>query len=71
MSSQEFPVTAFASRSKWKTWLEKNHTTSAGLWLKIAKKDSGIATVSYDDALAAALCYGWIDGQKKSCDDDH
>jgi uncharacterized protein YdeI (YjbR/CyaY-like superfamily) len=70
-SSRDLPVIAFASKSKWKTWLEKNHTASTGLWLKIAKKESEIETVTYDEALVVALCYGWIDGQKKTCDADH
>jgi uncharacterized protein YdeI (YjbR/CyaY-like superfamily) len=70
-SSQAFPVIAFASKSKWKTWLEGNHTESIGLWLKIAKKDAKAETVTYDEALVVALCYGWIDGQKKPCDRDY
>jgi uncharacterized protein YdeI (YjbR/CyaY-like superfamily) len=41
------------------------------VWLKIAKKGSGIASVTYDEALDVALCYGWIDGQKKTFDNDH
>jgi uncharacterized protein YdeI (YjbR/CyaY-like superfamily) len=70
-SSQDQPVVAFASQAKWKTWLAVNHAVSAGLWVKIAKKEAGIATVSYDEALIVALCYGWIDGQKKSFDAQH
>jgi uncharacterized protein YdeI (YjbR/CyaY-like superfamily) len=71
MNSQDLPVTAFASQSKWKAWLERNHAASTGLWLKIAKKNSGAETVSYDEALVVALCYGWIDGQKKPFDAEH
>ena len=51
--------------------LEKHHATANGLWLKIAKKGSGIDTVSYAEALDVTLCYGWIDGQKASFDDRH
>jgi uncharacterized protein YdeI (YjbR/CyaY-like superfamily) len=65
----ELPIIPFASPKAWETWLEEQHTTSDGLWLKIAKKGSGIETVSYAEALEAALCYGWIDGQKASFDD--
>src|SRR5207247_1737787 len=54
----------FASQVAWEEWLAANHSTSKGLWLKIAKKDSGIESVSYTAALESALCYGWIDGQK-------
>jgi uncharacterized protein YdeI (YjbR/CyaY-like superfamily) len=67
----ELPTFPFTSREEWETWLEKHHTTSDGLWLKIAKKGSGIETISYAEALEAALCYGWIDGQKASFDEDY
>ncbi|HND48616.1 MAG TPA: YdeI/OmpD-associated family protein, partial [Anaerolineales bacterium] len=49
----------------------KNHDKSAGLWLKIAKKATGISTVTYAEALDVALCYGWIDGQKGSFDEQY
>src|SRR5580658_1189745 len=55
----------FKSKQDWAEWLEKNHQKSPGLWLRIAKKDSGLSSVSYKEALDVALCYGWIDGQKK------
>ena len=55
----------FKSKNDWSAWLEKNHQKSEGLWLRLAKKDSGLRSVSYKEALEAALCYGWIDGQKK------
>jgi uncharacterized protein YdeI (YjbR/CyaY-like superfamily) len=67
----ELPILPFASQAKWTEWLAKNHEKSAGLWLKIAKKDSGIATVTYAEALEVALCYGWIDGQKGSFDENY
>jgi uncharacterized protein YdeI (YjbR/CyaY-like superfamily) len=51
------------------TWLEKNHTSSAGIWLRVAKASSGIASVSYAEAVEVALCYGWIDSQAKSYDE--
>src|SRR6185503_8518906 len=53
----------------WATWLDQYHTTSPGVWLRIAKKASGTRSVTYDQALEVALCYGWIDGQKKSYDE--
>jgi uncharacterized protein YdeI (YjbR/CyaY-like superfamily) len=49
-------------------WLAKHHASSAGVWLQIAKKDSGLASVTYAEALEAALCQGWIDGQKNAMD---
>jgi uncharacterized protein YdeI (YjbR/CyaY-like superfamily) len=66
----DLPVLPFADAVGWETWLIAN-AASKGLWLKIAKKDSGIATVTYDQALAVALCHGWIDGQKRSFDGDY
>jgi uncharacterized protein YdeI (YjbR/CyaY-like superfamily) len=63
------PVLAFASRAEWEAWLARQHTTSSGLWLQIAKKGSGVASVSYAEALDVALCYGWIDGQKGKLDE--
>jgi uncharacterized protein YdeI (YjbR/CyaY-like superfamily) len=58
------PVRLFRSRNDWAAWLEKNHRKSDGLWLRLAKKASGVQSVTYAEALEVALCYGWIDGQK-------
>ena len=69
--SSELPTLPFASQSKWADWLAKQHDKSAGVWLKLAKKDSGIPSVTYAEALDIALCYGWIDGQKKSFDEKY
>src|SRR5580698_7204601 len=55
----------FKSKQDWAAWLQKNHQKSEGLWLRLAKKDSGLSSVSYKEALDVALCHGWIDGQKK------
>src|SRR4051812_29453383 len=62
------PIMAFKTARTFETWLKKNHDSSAGLWLKIFKKDSGEKTVTYAEALDVALCYGWIDGQKQAHD---
>jgi uncharacterized protein YdeI (YjbR/CyaY-like superfamily) len=59
------PVRLFKSKKDWAAWLGKNHRKSTGLWLRLAKKDSGLRSVSYKEALEVALCYGWIDGQKR------
>ena len=61
----------FPSRSAWRAWLEANHETSPGVWLMIAKKGSGVTTVTYDEAVDEALCFGWIDGQKRPFDDQY
>jgi len=63
------PVLPFASRGAWRTWLAKNHGSSSGLWLKIARKAAGTASVTYAEAVDEALCWGWIDGQKRSLDE--
>jgi len=60
-----FPIRLFKSKQDWAAWLEKNHRKSTGLWLRLAKKDAGLRSVSYKEALEVALCYGWIDGQKR------
>ena len=65
------PILAFSSEKKWQQWIAKNQSDSKGLWIKIAKKDSGIATVTIEEALENALCYGWIDGQRNSFDDKY
>jgi uncharacterized protein YdeI (YjbR/CyaY-like superfamily) len=62
------PIIPFESPDAWAAWLAKHHADSPGIWLKFAKKDSGIATVTYSEALDVALCYGWIDGQKDKLD---
>lgn len=54
--------------ASWARWLKRHHATAAGVWLRIAKKDSGIASIDHPAALEEALCYGWIDGQRKSED---
>ena len=61
---------AFASQREWKAWLAKNHRRSLGIWLRIYKGASGRASVTYAEALDVALCYGWIDSQKRPKDAD-
>lgn len=68
-SLNDLPVILFAHSAAWTTWLEQHHTTATGIWLRLAKKAAGIESVSYAEALEVALCYGWIDGQKKSYDE--
>lgn len=65
----ELPIIPFASRNAWEVWLEERAATSEGLWLKLAKKGSGIDTVSFAEALEVALCYGWIDARSARFDD--
>lgn len=68
-NTEQLPIISFASQQEWETWLAEHHADTAGIWLKIAKRESGIASASYAEALDSALCYGWIDGQKAAFDD--
>ncbi|MFW5942128.1 MAG: YdeI/OmpD-associated family protein [bacterium] len=65
------PIIAFTSQEEWQQWLEEHHETSDGLWLKLAKKSSGIESVTRGEAVEVALCYGWIDSQAASFDDQY
>ena len=67
----DLPVMAFKDSAEWELWLSQNYTLQTGIWVKVAKKDSGIASVAIADALDGALCYGWIDDQRRSFDDTH
>jgi uncharacterized protein YdeI (YjbR/CyaY-like superfamily) len=67
----DLPVLLFATADDLEAWLEDNHGRSEGVWLKIAKKGSGVDSVSYAEALGQALCFGWIDSQKKGLDEKH
>ena len=66
----ELPILAFASAAAFEKWLSKNHT-SAGVWIKMAKKATGIPSIAWDEAVDVALCFGWIDGQRNSLDADY
>jgi uncharacterized protein YdeI (YjbR/CyaY-like superfamily) len=63
--------TLFKTAKAFDAWLRKHHATSDGVWLKIAKKGAGEPSVTYPEAVEIALCWGWIDGQKKGLDDQH
>lgn len=65
----DLPVLLFRDHEAWFTWLEKHHADSPGVWLRLAKKASGVESVTYAEALEAALCHGWIDGHKKAADE--
>jgi uncharacterized protein YdeI (YjbR/CyaY-like superfamily) len=65
----EAPVLELATQADWERWLDANHGDADAVWLKFAKKGSGVETVNYAEALEVALCYGWIDGQSRRLDD--
>lgn len=71
MSGDDLPIMLFVSLAELEDWLEEHHARSDGLWLKIAKKASGVESVSYAEALEVALCFGWIDSQKRGFDEKH
>ena len=70
-AKRDLPVIAFKSQHAWDAWLTSQPASSKGLWLKLAKKSSGIASVSKPEAIDTALCHGWIDGQLDSFDDEY
>lgn len=62
-------IVSFETAQAFDTWLEQHGSTSSGIYIRIAKKDSGIPSVSYAEAVEIALCHGWIDGIRKRYDD--
>src|SRR5258708_34926439 len=68
---RDLPVIAFKSQQAWDAWLTSQPAQSNGLWLKVAKKSSGIASVSKLEAIDTPLCHGWIDGQLDSFDENY
>jgi uncharacterized protein YdeI (YjbR/CyaY-like superfamily) len=68
-NAADLPMLPFRSRAAFVTWMGKNHQAAAGLWVKFAKKASGIASITYEEAREVAITYGWIDGLKHGVDD--
>lgn len=64
----DFPIILFKTEKDWSSWLEENGN-QPGLWVRIAKKKSGLQSIDYQQALEIALCFGWIDGLKKRYDE--
>lgn len=67
----DIPIMTCKDAAAWESWIDKNYTDQKGIWLKIAKKNSGIESVSAPEALDVCLCYGWIDGQRRSYDENY
>ncbi len=67
--ADELPTLLFATWAELESWFEAEHASSDGIWLKIAKKGSGVQSVNYAEALEVALCFGWIDSQKRGFDE--
>lgn len=64
-------VLGFPTQAEFESWLEHHHARGPGIWLRIAKKGASVSSVTYAEATDAALCFGWIDGQKRRGDDEH
>lgn len=62
-------IKSFKSQESWRNWLDKNQDMQEGIWLQVFKVNSGIESIKITEALDEALCFGWIDGQRKSYDD--
>ncbi len=69
MIVKDAPVILFNNPKEFEEWLSENHKTSTGIWTKFSKKGSGVTTLTYDEALEIALCYGWIDGLVNKLDE--
>jgi len=65
----EAKIKSFKTSKAWRNWLDKNQDNEEGIWLQVFKVDSGIESIKITEALDEALCFGWIDGQRKSYDD--
>ncbi len=65
----DLPILLFETQADWEAWLDENHATQPGVWLRLAKKGSGLKSVNYTEAVEAALCFGWIDGQARGFDE--
>jgi uncharacterized protein YdeI (YjbR/CyaY-like superfamily) len=66
--SPDLPIMTFTVAEALTSWLAKHHIASPGIWIRLFKIKSGVPTITYAEALDAALCHGWIDGQKKPYD---
>ena len=68
---QDIPVLFFIDDKEWEQWLGKHFLAPKGVWLKFAKKDTGVESLHYKEALDVALCYGWIDGLSRRIDETY
>lgn len=68
-AKKDLPVKRFRTKAAWEKWLAAQHEKSPGVWLEFAKKNTGVTSVNYAEALEVALCHGWIDGQIASVDE--
>jgi uncharacterized protein YdeI (YjbR/CyaY-like superfamily) len=64
------PILGVPTAAAWEAWLDTEHESSTGVWLRLTKKGSGYPGPMYDEAVEVALCFGWIDGQARSYDEE-
>ena len=69
LPADELPIKPFANAAAFQRWLDRQHASARGLWMKLARKDAAIASIDRAEAVDTALCYGWIDGQARSLDE--
>ena len=69
MAAADDPMVPFESREAWAAWLDEHYGSADGVWIKLANKGSGIPSVTYEQAVEVALCFGWIDGQMRGLDE--
>jgi uncharacterized protein YdeI (YjbR/CyaY-like superfamily) len=69
--SDGWAVLPFATKQAFERWLEAHYADQPGLWVKLAKKGRGIASISFDEALEVAMCFGWIDSKTQRYDHDY
>jgi uncharacterized protein YdeI (YjbR/CyaY-like superfamily) len=67
----ELPILTFPGPAELEEWLDEHHASAPGLWLKIAKKGRAEPTATYAEAVELALCFGWIDSQRRGLDDEY
>ncbi len=67
-TTTDLPILLFETPAAWEKWLQENHAYRNGVWIKMAKKATGMASVTHGEALEVALCFGWIDGLRRTCD---
>ena len=68
-TSSDLPTISFTSPAEWEAWLDQNHDSSQGIWMRMFKKGSGVESVNHDGAVDVALFFGWIDGQARPLDE--
>jgi len=71
VGSADEPTLPFETRDAWEAWLAANHESESGVWIRFARKASGVRSVTHAEALEVALCYGWIDARSRGVDGTH